>query len=551
MTTFGNRIAAAYRDGRVNVYDSVTGVLRLSFRHPNPASAIRGSPDGSVLFCAHKTPSITAWDMQTGGLIHNFVLEWNAEEFAVSLKGRYLACVLSDRVIEVYEVTDKTEGGAVIWCTSPVTPFCWLEPEEYIAVSSESWVRIWDVVTGTVRHIYAIPYSDPCMVYSHKFNQLAIVASSASGSAITIIDPHTGTPIASHPIDEKISCFSFSQTTKKLLCSLETNGLQVFDVSTQRLERIDYPGTIISVSSLQNGTVVGHSAGSGIQLLSLDDGHTPSQQPTVSALTVHAFDEGRIITVFLTGRDHIVLLDPATMSQLLKIPVRKTDATPLGKITILCASRENRMAVYHFGVGGEWFLQLWRFHEEVPRWTVQVDRMLKVGRISPTAVWFVTLHDTLALTERPACIRIWSTQNGELMGKKGGKLCGRMPDQLDGTGITFTSHSQFWLHHDISFMTYTVDPQGRITIDAGGEVAPPPRPERLQKKQPFFVNSAGEWVICDACLKKVFSIPPGYIGSTRPSYCWAGSTLVMAGQDGILRKITFSYDHAEDCVGIL
>ena len=59
MATFGHKIAAASDNGTVGIYDSDTGVLRLSLSLPDPAQAIQGSSDGSMLFCAHKTPSIT------------------------------------------------------------------------------------------------------------------------------------------------------------------------------------------------------------------------------------------------------------------------------------------------------------------------------------------------------------------------------------------------------------------------------------------------------------------------------------------------------------
>ena len=79
-TTFGSRIAAACDDGTVSIYDSVTGVLRLSLNPGDLVNAMGGSPDGSVLFYAHEWLSITAWDIQTGGLIHTFVPEWKAED---------------------------------------------------------------------------------------------------------------------------------------------------------------------------------------------------------------------------------------------------------------------------------------------------------------------------------------------------------------------------------------------------------------------------------------------------------------------------------------
>jgi WD40 repeat protein len=134
MTTFGHRIAAACDDGTVGIYDSVTGVLRLSLSPPDPVQAIRGSPDGSILFCTHQGPSITLWDIQTGGMIHTFVLERKVEDIAVSSKGRYLACGLSDGFVKIWEIANKMEGAA-IGSGSPATHLCWVEPEERLVVA--------------------------------------------------------------------------------------------------------------------------------------------------------------------------------------------------------------------------------------------------------------------------------------------------------------------------------------------------------------------------------------------------------------------------------
>ena len=346
--------------------------------------------------------------MQTGGLIHAYVMGRHAEDITVSLKGRYLACGLSNGSVEVWEVSNKMGGGA-IWTSSPVTRFCWLQPEERLAVSTRALVRIWDVVTGTVLHSYTIRYPVDRMVYSQKFDQLAIMASSAPESAMTIINPRTGTSTTSHWVHHNFSCFAFSQTTEELVCGVEAHGLQLFDVSIRRLKHLEHPDTMTSVSSLQNGTVVANLAGSGIQLLSLDGGHTPPQEPTISALTVYTFDQGRIIAVFLNSRDHVVLLETATMSQLLKIPVRNTRSSSVDHTTVLCASHENLVTVYCFEEGHKRFMQLWRFDEGVPRWTVEADGVPEIGRISPTAVRLVTLHTTDRLGR--VCVRTYKTNN--------------------------------------------------------------------------------------------------------------------------------------------
>ena len=529
MATFGNKIAAACDDGPVGIYDSVTGVLRLSLSLTDPVQSIRGSPDGSMLFCAHKTPSVTVWDIQTGGLIHTFGLARNAQDIAVSSEGRYLACGLSDGSFEVRAVANAAEGGA-IWTSPLVTHFCWLEPEEQLAVSTRALVRIWDIVAGTLLHSFTIRYPVDHMAYSLKFDRLAIMASSTPENAITIANPQTGTSTTSHWIHQQFSCFAFSQTAEALVCGMETHGLQVFDLSTQRLKHFEYPDTMKSVSCLQNGTIVANFIGSGIQLLSLDWENALSQQQTIPALTTRASDGGRIIVVLLTSRDHIVLLEQTTMSQLLKIPVRDTRPNPADISTILCASHKNRVVVYYFEKGNTRYLQLWKFHEEVPRWTVEVEQEPKICQISPTAVRLVTTDDTV---NRQARIRAWNAQNGQLNRKARGHL-GHPghPEEIE-----FISDDQFILHFKKDSLLYVVGPR-TLEMRGGGDLFT--RPEwRRSTRQPLDVDGTHQWVVSGG--KKICWIPPGYIGSVQPSFVWVGNyTLIMAGKDGTLRKLTFS-----------
>ena len=72
-TVVGKSIAAACEDNTINVYDAVTGVLRLSLNSLRQATMAEGSSDGSLLFYAHRPfCEMTLWDMQTGGLIRTF-----------------------------------------------------------------------------------------------------------------------------------------------------------------------------------------------------------------------------------------------------------------------------------------------------------------------------------------------------------------------------------------------------------------------------------------------------------------------------------------------
>ena len=513
MTTFGHSIAAACSDGTVCIFDSITGVLRLSLSPADPVQAIAGSPDGSILFCAHRVPSITVWDIQTGGLVHTFGLGRPVREIAVSSKGRYLACELSDESFEVREVAKNMEGAA-IWTSSPVNCLCWLDPEERLAVSAGESVDIRDVVIGIVLHSFAIRYPLHRMIHSQKFNQLALVASSTLGSTMTIINPQTGISSSSHPIHPTPSCFTFSQTTEELLCGTETQGLQLFNISTHLWRGIEYPDTMISVSSLPNGTVAANFAASGVQLLSLDGGNSVSRQQTVSTLTLQAFDQGRIIATLPTSRDCVVLLEPASLSPLLTIHA----LNPL----ILCASLHHRMALHSSeGLRGE-YVQLREFHGQRLKWTVQIDGTPSIGGISPSGAWLVVFYDVGNQT----CISIRDAQKGELKTKL-------LVDLIHPLDITFDSESRFYSHHDTYRVPYDYDWSSR---DRSYIISPLDR--RLPLIERYYdVDDTCEWVVADS--KKICWIPPGYIGSAQSSYCWVGCSLVMAGQDGMLRKLTF------------
>ena len=540
MTTFSHRIAAVCDDGTVGIFDSVTGVMRLSLSPADPVQAIRGSPDGSILFCAHKTPSITVWDVQTGGLIHTFVLKRNPGEIAVSSKGRYFACGLSDGSCEVREVADEMEDAA-IWSSSPVTRFCWMEPEERLALSTRASVTILDVVTGTVLHSFVIQYPVHRMVYCQKFDRLAIEANSGSKSVMTIINPRTGTPTLSHLIRTNMTCFAFSQATEELVCGMETHELRLFNISTRRWRNIEYPDTMTSVSSLPNGTLAANFTGSGLQLLNLDQGNAVSQRPTALVLTVHPFDEDRVIAVLSANRDRIMLLKTATMSPLLTIPVEDTHTIFYNHAVILCASIENLAAVYCFNEKGKEYMQLWNPGRGLPSWTVEIDGLPSTGGISPSG--------TRLITYEAAHISVWDALNGELQAR----LPARHANPSD---ITILTESEFYIHdgsHRVDYLISSSESRDRHytpfeLFTSSTPLEPVTRsysvvrqgdPFKIERPQERYydVDETREWVIGDS--KRVCWIPPGYIGSAQPSHCWAGNSLVMAGQDGMLRKLTF------------
>lgn len=524
MTTIGHRIAAACGDGTVCIYNSVTGVLRLSLSPAHPTKAMTGSPDGSALFCVHpESPSITMWDIQTGGIIHTFALNEQVNVAAVSLEGHYLACGLSSGTVNIWEVANKMEGPA--FSSGLSTPhLCWLAPEEQLMITNGLSVHIWDVITRSVLRSFTM--LDPICgaAYSQELNQLAIGAGSGAESTVTTTDPQKCALSTSRRIQRRLSRFAFSRTTNELVCGMMTNGLQLFNVSTLRWREFDHPATITSVSTLSNGTVVVNTTDYGIQLLDLDEGYAPSRHPIPPTVTALPLDEDRIIVIIPASLDSVILLRSTTMLRLLTIPVR----IHTGRTVILCASLENSMAVRCFrGEEGEENLQLWKYSGQLPEWTVEIGGLPSVGKISPVGTRLVTFHTA----EPQTCICVRDLENGRLLAK----LSSDHPSPCD---IIFDSEDRFYSQHDTYRVPYVLVPSWESCVASHSIICHGRLPLGFQPpKRSFFVDDSREWVIGGS--KKICWIPPGYIGLARASYCWVGSSLVMVGQDGMLRKLTF------------
>ena len=536
VTTFGHWIATANSDSTVSVYDSVTGTLRLSLSPGSLVQAIVGSPDGSTLLCASEgsstgsdpmtgleympgfTTSITGWDIQTGGLAYTFISEAWVEDMVICSKGRYLACRSLGGSVTIWEVAYKSEV-ATFGSGTRVTHLCWLEPGKQLVVAGWKSAEVWDVVTRRVLWSFTMDDGICGVAYAQRLDRFAIATTSESEprGTITVVDPHTGTSFI-HKISHRTSGLVFSPVTNEFLCRIGTHAIGLFSLPARSWRQFYHPFMITSVSTLSNGTVVVTTRGTRIQLLSLDEGNPPSRQPTTLGPTFDTLDEGKII-VFPSSyhdRDHIALLETSTMSRIQAIP----PPTSGNYSKVLCASLKHRIVVTCSGNSLREYLQLWRFGDETPSWVDRESGEGLVGGISPSGSRLVVIDGSSARSR----VRVWNIENGT-----------RVADIPDGPfwpgpplEIRFESEDKFYSHHHTFCIPFTIFGSSII------------RHERLlpaeQSQRRYDVDDSHEWIVGSS--KKICWIPPGYFRRGANSYCWVGTALIMAGQDGVLRKLT-------------
>ena len=545
MTTFGHWIAVACYDGVVRIYHAVTGALKLSLGPMDAIRVVGGTPDGSTLFCVHQKNLITLWDIQTGGLIRNFALTKGFHGTDISLKGRYLACGFSSSPIKVLEVANEAQDLATP-DSPPNSPFCWLEPEEQLVIADGLSVHIWDVVAGRiVRNFTVVGCKGRSgseqgeieikerifgMVYSQALDRLVVITESPLGGGLTIIDPQAGRPLGLLEVPKNLTCFTLSRTTEDLVCGTRADGLSILNLSRWSLgwRHLKHPHTVKRISSLPNGTLAVDSGNSGVQLLSLDDRYARASHSTL-ALATSLLDQGRIVAFRSPTPDFVQLLETSTMSNLITIYTLSSFADPLA--AVICASLENRTVVRYVWVDGNARLQLHRFGDEDPRWTVGADGSLLACGISPAGTRLVTFHRVESATR----ICVWDAGNGQLQAELSVNNLNSSPPY-----ITIDSETRFYSHHDNYRVPYdlNISPGPHATHQIICHERQSWTSTVKPMKRRYEVDSSREWVVSGS--KRICWIPPGYIGSTEGDYYWIGpNVLVMKGEGGASRMFSF------------
>ena len=549
IATFAEKIAVVCED-LVNIYDAATFALEQSSHTPQPVTKIQGSEDGSILYCAHSR-SVTSWDVQTGGLIDTFHTRSEIKDMAISPTDGHIACSLSDNSIVFRNYHTKKEGS--FGNSESVVTVCWLSPAELVVATGCS-VYVANIATGTISNRY--PCGGVWCVVVQSCGEITVVTLwELFGSWSCILSAITyefgrlseGNGPSHHrtiQVGESGSLADFPISVgKKLVAITQPRGVVVLEVEEDR---------VIKPPSLKEAVSVAASLGRNLVAQTEDS----VQIFSIEALTNEAgSDIPPLSHIYPLGKTHAVCLRPDRCLAVIHLgDLREldpnVDTLPLEPLlTNPSASPDSscsRGLVAAFGVST--VVAAWKSCYALPRrkYRWSVGYWVDDGRVDEEKALLRALS--------PGCTLI-----ATLYGQPQPEL--QLEDAKDGTLLAtlFLEDDSFWGAEAAYDLIFDSEMGFHLKVDGPGYhvqipydiivSSPSEGPYTIQQRKavplsepratpPYTLDPSYEWVL-DRQSRKICWIPPENMQRGNGGHFWTGTSLIMLGSDGIVRKLTF------------
>ena len=543
ITTSFQRIIAACED-IVNIYDAVTFVLQQSLCAPEMVTKIQNSPDGSTLFFAHCF-SVTMWDVQTGGLIHTFTTQSKINDLVVSTMGNHIACGLSDGSVTFWDIHTK-EGGKGFGNGQPVIAVHWLSPM-VLVVATQRAVYVHDIVIDRTRH--NLPTPGPVWGLVHSMDGCEFMVGTLQLDREANLEMYTleatryirghlndwqqgASPTWKSPTPiplKRLTCPVI--VNNEIVCITLPSGVQLFNTDSHKwTNNPPLLDMAMSIAVSLNRNLVAQTQDS-VQIFSLDVLKTDKAHNVIRPSYIYPLGEKHILCLQPDG--HLSLLKLETLRELhpsantLSLGTLLINQSPSAQVSA------SRGPVAELGV--LMVLQAWQSGVPLPKWTATADEDEPLSGLSPNCTQVVMVCS--------------SPQQPELLvkGVEDGITLAKVPLEYGDVGVgkvydlTFDSETRFYLkaegpgwHVQIP-CDINASPSGDYshTITQG-------EPEPLSEPRPtppFTLDTNCEWII-DREFRKICWISPGNLRRGNGGHFWDGLSLIMLGDDGVVRKLT-------------
>jgi WD40 repeat protein len=548
IATSAQRIIAACED-ITNVYDAVTFALQQSLRIPEPVTKAQCSPDDYTLFFAH-SHSVTMWDVQTGGLTHTFTTWSDITDIAVSTTGDHIACGSSNGSVTFWNTHTK-EKGKGFGNRRPVVALLWLssrklavatqgigydhdidanysKPLDTFHVFGDTWGLVRSPL-GRGEYLVGVLESGKRIPWNSNFLK---VTPSEEGPAQERQEPkHLFQWSLTRP-GEKLSAPTVAG--KVIACITPPRGVLSFD--TQSRDSMGKPPPLDAATSVAvslNRNLVAQTEDS-IQIFSLDVLKVRGARNTARSSHVYSLGGKHIISL-LQPDQRLTILDLRTLREL----------DPHDKITslesLLASRSPSALASFSRGLVAEFGIsmvtQAWRSGVPLPERAEAADEDPPLSGLSPDYTLIVTFYGSPRWE-----LRVKDANDGTILaelplGDGGSEV---------GTGevydVTFDWTTRFHLkidgpgqHVQIPYDVIPSPSGSHSHTIAKGEPVPLSEPRVIP---PYRLDANCEWVI-DATSRKICWVSPGNVRRGNGGHFWVGLSLVMVGDDGVVRKLSF------------
>ena len=537
IATFTQIITVACGD-IVNIYDAVTFMFQQSIHAPGTIVKIQSSPDGSILFFAHSF-SVTMWDVQTGGLIHTFTTQSQINDITVSTTGDYLACGLSSGFIILWNTQNKKEGKG-FGDSQPVVTTCWLSPE-VLAVATQNSLYIYNISVGETLDSLPIPGSVWGMVFLEDKSKF-LVGTLQSGSGVGMEEchfvavkwtpPHGSIPWKLRKPKKQPPMYtgqllSATLIGAKIVCKTLANRMQLFHVYFYKWTNAPpFLDVATSVAMSLNRNLVVQTRDS-IQIFSADVLYRPDVYNDAHSSHVYPLGENHIICVLQPTRC-LALLELGTLRKL-----HPDENTPSLRLSLTDPSAAGCGLVSNLGVSA--VVEAWQSGTPLPEWTEAVEEDVLLCAWSPEHTHVVTVYNSPQWE-----LHVKHVEDGITLAKL------PLEDADFGAGkvynLAFDSKTRFQLKVDGPGQHIQI-PYDITTLPSGGysHTITKGEPVHLSEPRttpPYTLDDNCEWVL-NAESKKICWISPGNLRRGHGGHFWAGLSLIMVGDDEIVRKVTF------------
>jgi hypothetical protein len=500
---------------------------------------------------------VTMWDVQTGGLIHTFTTQPTVNDIAVSTSGDHIACGSSNGSFRFWNICTKEQSRDSGNGESVVT-ICWLSPQKF-AVATQNSLYIIGVAAGKTLDGLSIPNRVWGMVYFGERDEF-LVGTSWQGR---------------QPDRERCSLETISYRYPGLLdksWSTENRGRLV------RRKLYQGKSSPAHLGELKRPTIVGKAIACitpqmGVRLFDTRSYDWTSSPPLLDAAVSVVVSLNRNIVAQTKDSIKIFSTDVLASSEA-RNDTRVSHVYPLGESYIICVIQPTRrIAILEL----ETLREVRRYDETLPFWSSPPDetkfdytisnplrdQIFEISEAMRTWRSDTSLREQVELPDEdtprllygfsPTYTRIVSVRVGfmqmeiRVSDMKDGEVIARLPLEDDDLGsgevydVIFDSETRFYLkidgprqHVQIRYDITARRGERSHTIDKG-------RPLLLAEPRatpPYTLDPNCEWVL-DRQSRKICWVSPGNLRRGNGGHFWAGLSLVMVGDDDVVRRVSF------------